>query len=87
MEEKNYTKAIALKYSNTGARPIVKATGTGLLAQKIIKEATEKNIPVYEDEELIKYLNKENFLESMDEEIMPAVIGIMEFLNNIEEKC
>ena len=71
-------KAVALLYDRkkSGA-PIVKASGQGELAQKILEVAQEAGIPIQEDPDLVEILGKVPIGDEIPVELYQAVPEIL----------
>jgi len=70
------SKAVALRYEESDAAPIVVASGLGYMAQKIVEVATENNIPVYEDTSLATVLSQFQLGREIPEELYQAIVEI-----------
>jgi len=70
------SKAVALRYEDSDAAPIVVASGLGYMAQKIVEVATENNIPVYEDTSLATVLSQFQLGQEIPEELYQAIVEI-----------
>ncbi len=82
MEEKK--KAVALRYDpEKDNAPVLLAKGYGELAERIIKIAREKNIPVVEDKELISALIRVEVFEEIPPELYRAVAKVLIFIKTL----
>lgn len=61
--------AIALRYANGDAAPVVVAKGRGLLAEEIIRRARDAGVFVHESRELVSLLMQVD----LDQHIPPAL--------------
>ncbi|HGE71817.1 TPA: EscU/YscU/HrcU family type III secretion system export apparatus switch protein [Candidatus Poribacteria bacterium] len=81
-------KAVALKYDKQlNSAPVVKAKGTGEIADKIIKIAKENGIPIKEDTDLADLLMQIDLNEEIPPELYKVVAEIFAFvyrLNNLK---
>ncbi|MDH5425509.1 MAG: EscU/YscU/HrcU family type III secretion system export apparatus switch protein [Gammaproteobacteria bacterium] len=77
--------AIALEYDEEKA-PVVKAKGTGELAQRIIDIAEQNNIHLQEDKELIQILAELNLGDEIPEQLYKAVAEVIAFAYIIKGK-
>ncbi|WP_164930594.1 EscU/YscU/HrcU family type III secretion system export apparatus switch protein [Aquifex aeolicus] len=74
-------KAVALKYNPEEDRaPVIVAKGRGEVAEKIIKIAKEKGIPITEDENLVEALIKIDLYEEIPPELYEAVAKVIAFV-------
>jgi len=77
----NKRQAIALKWNpKIDATPNVSATGTGALADEIIRLAKEHNIPIREDRDLVQILSLLDIGEAIPAEIHTAIAEILAFI-------
>lgn len=82
MEERK--KAVALRYDpEKDNAPVVLAKGYGELAERIIKIAKERNIPVVEDKDLISALIKVEVFEEIPPELYRAVAKVLVFIKTL----
>ena len=78
--------AIALEYDpNTSDAPKVVATGTGVLADKIIEEANKAKVPVHKDTKLASTLSKLEIGDMIPPELYEAVAEILVFVDAMEK--
>ncbi len=82
MEERK--KAVALRYEpEKDKAPVVLAKGYGELAERIIKIAKERNIPVVEDKDLISALIRVEVFEEIPPELYQAVAKVLVFIKTL----
>jgi flagellar biosynthesis protein len=82
MEERK--KAVALRYNpEKDNAPVVLAKGYGELAERIIKIAKERNIPVVEDKDLISALIRVEVFEEIPPELYRAVAKVLVFIKTL----
>lgn len=81
-------RAVALKYNaKKDQAPVVVASGTGYMAEKIMETAMEAGVPVYEDDSLAVLLGQLKLGASIPEELYQAIVEIyLYFLNYIPEE-
>lgn len=81
-------RAVALKYNSEKDRaPIVVASGSGYMAEKITETAVEAGVPVYEDDSLSALLGQLKLGAAIPEELYQAVVEIyVYFLNGMQEE-
>lgn len=86
-EKKNPNRtAIALEYNpNESEAPKVIATGKGLLADKIIEQAKEADVPVHKDSKLAGTLSKLEIGDMIPPELYEAVAEILVFVDAMEK--
>ncbi len=61
------------------------ATGRGKVAERIIEEAKENDVPVHEDEKLANTLSKLDIGEYIPPELYEVVAEILVFVDNMEK--
>lgn len=87
MSEQKKQKAVALKYDQTTATaPKVIAKGEGVTAKKIIEIATQNDIPLKKDEDLIELLSKVELDREIPAEMYKAVAEVFAFLYRVTKK-
>lgn len=78
-------KAAALKYENGYEAPIVSAAGIGKIAENIIKNAEESNVPVVYDEELASLLTNVDVGDSIPFELYEAVAKVIAYVMDVDK--
>ena len=78
-------KAVALFYDGHNA-PAVTAAGSGELAEQIIALAREHNIPLFENEELLKLLVSIGVGEEIPETLYLCIAQVIAFAYKIQGK-
>jgi len=74
-------QAIALNWNpHIDAVPSVSATGSGTLADEIIRIAKENNIPIREDRDLVQILSLLDIGEAIPAEVHTAIAEILAFI-------
>jgi flagellar biosynthesis protein len=77
-------KAVALRYDpEKDNAPVVLAKGYGELAERIIKIAKERNIPVVEDKDLVSALIRVEVFEEIPPELYRAVAKVLVFIKTL----
>ncbi len=77
----HHRQAIALNWNPmTEAVPKVSATGSGALADEIIRIAKENDIPIREDRDLVQILSLLDIGEAIPAEIHTAIAEILAFI-------
>lgn len=81
-------EAVALTYDpvNQGA-PRISAKGKGLVAENILVNAKEHDIPVQEDPALVELLGKLNINEGIPEELYQAVAEVFVFIYRADQEA
>ncbi len=87
MEEKREKKktAVALSYQPGEIAPKVVASGTGLVAEKIIATAKEADVPVHEDSKLAETLSNLEIGEMIPPELYEVVAEVLVFVDRMEK--
>lgn len=84
MNKYNMQKAVALEYDQEKDRaPKVTAKGTGKTAKNIIKIATQNDIPIKKDEDLVNMLSEIELNKEIPVELYQAVSEIFSFIYGI----
>ncbi|EGL82320.1 type III secretion exporter [Caldalkalibacillus thermarum TA2.A1] len=87
-ENKPPKKAVALHYDpEQHAAPVVKAKGTGPVAERIIELAKQHDIPIYEDPSLVELLSKIELNEQIPEELYTVIAEILAMIYELEQKA
>ena len=86
-EEKNkkVKTAVALEYDPSDDAPRVIASGTGVLAEKIIEKAKESNVPIHEDDKIAQTLSKLEIGEMIPPELYEVVAEILIFVDSMDK--
>lgn len=79
-------KAVALKYAKDMKAPEVVAKGKGFIAQNIIEKATESNVTLYENKELVEELEKIDIGFDIPPYLYEVVAQVLLFVNEIDKK-
>lgn len=78
-------RAAALKYDPAkGDAPIVTACGSGFVAERIIEQAAEHNVPVVEDAAVADILSKFSVGDAISPKLYEAVAQILVFVASID---
>ncbi len=80
---KNTKRAVALKYDvNKNNAPVVIASGSGYVANKVVEIAEESGVPVYKDDSLAVMLSQLDIGGEIPEELFNSIVDIyIYFLN------
>lgn len=86
MKEKNKkpAQAIALEFDPEYDAPKVIASGKGALAEKIIAEAKNNNVPVHKDTKLADTLSKLEIGDTIPPELYEVVAEILVFVDQMD---
>lgn len=86
-QEKHLRKeAVALTYNKFGQdTPRVIAKGKGLVAENILGQAKEHQIPIQEDPSLVELLGKLEINEQIPDELYQAVAEIFAFIYRTDQ--
>lgn len=84
-EEKKRKQAIAIQYNPDEVAPKILASGTGVIADKIIEKAKSSDVPLYEDNKLANTLSKLDIGEYIPPELYSIVAEILVFVDNLDK--
>lgn len=84
-EEKKRKQAIAIQYNPDEVAPKILASGTGIIADKIIEKAKSSDVPLYEDNKLANTLSKLDIGEYIPPELYSIVEEILVFVDNLDK--
>ena len=84
-EEQKRKQAIALSYEAGDEAPKIVASGTGLLAEKIIEKAKESEVEIYEDSKLADTLSRLDIGEYIPPELYGVVAEILVFVDHLDK--
>lgn len=84
-EEKERKQAIAIQYNPDEVAPKILASGTGIIADKIIEKAKSSDVPLYEDNKLANTLSKLDIGEYIPPELYSIVAEILVFVDNLDK--
>lgn len=84
-EEKKRKQAIAIQYNPDEVAPKILASGTGIIADKIIEKAKSSDVPLYEDNKLANTLSKLDIGEYIPPELYIIVAEILVFVDNLDK--
>lgn len=77
--------AIALQYDPNDAAPKILATGKGHIAEKIIEEANNNDVPLYKDNKLADTLSKLEVGDAIPPELYEVVAQILVFVDGMDK--
>lgn len=80
-------KAVALSYDEeSNSAPVIVASGSGYLAQRIVETARSNGIPVYEDNSLATVLSQMELGSEIPEQLYQAIVDIYVYFLNFGAK-
>lgn len=86
MEDKNTRKqAVALEYDPEDQAPRVIAMGRGALAERIMEQAKQSNIPIHRDDKLADTLSKLQIGDMIPPELYEVVAEILVFVDSMDK--
>ena len=88
MKEKNKNipkQAVALEYDPDDQAPKVIAMGRGALAERIIEQAKQSDIPVHRDDKLADTLSKLQIGDMIPPELYEVVAEILVFVDSMDK--
>ena len=88
MEGKNENipkQAVALEYDPDDQAPKVIAMGRGALAERIIEQAKQSDIPVHRDDKLADTLSKLQIGDMIPPELYEVVAEILVFVDSMDK--
>lgn len=68
--------AVSLKYEDGKSAPIITASGSGFIAEKMIEIANKNSIPVYEDDSLVTILRQLEISQEIPSELYQTIVDI-----------
>ncbi len=81
-------QAVALSYHpNLDSAPRVLAKGKGYVADELIKQALEHNIPIQEDPSLVSLLSQLEINEAIPEQLYEVVAEIFAFIYRVDKNA
>lgn len=84
-EKKKVKQAIALEYDPADNAPRVIAMGRGALAEKIIEQAKQAEVPVHRDDKLAETLSKLQIGDMIPPELYEVVAEILIFVDGMDK--
>ncbi|WP_113674781.1 EscU/YscU/HrcU family type III secretion system export apparatus switch protein [Vallitalea guaymasensis] len=85
MDRRKIKKVAALKYDINETAPTVIAKGKGIVADKILEKADEKELPIYKDEKLVESLTKLDIGDMIPPELYQIVAEILVFVSDLDD--
>ncbi|MCM1183163.1 MAG: EscU/YscU/HrcU family type III secretion system export apparatus switch protein [Roseburia sp.] len=84
-EKKKVKQAVALEYDPADNAPRVVAMGRGALAEKIIEQAKQAEVPVHRDDKLAETLSKLQIGDMIPPELYEVVAEILIFVDGMDK--
>lgn len=78
-------QAVALEYDPADSAPKVIAMGRGVLADKIIEQAKQADVPIHKDDKLANTLSKLQIGEMIPPELYEVVAEILMFVDSMDK--
>jgi len=78
-------KAVAINYNPDEIAPKILAKGAGVIASKILENATDSDIPIQKDEALIDELTKLDIGEHIPPDLYEVVAQILVFISDLDK--
>ncbi|NLL71056.1 MAG: hypothetical protein GX238_07990 [Epulopiscium sp.] len=82
--KKQIKKAAALQYTPDQTAPQIIARGKGVVAENILTKASEHEIPIYEDSNLVESLMHLDLGQDIPPELYEIVAEILIFLQDLD---
>ncbi|MEB3298250.1 MAG: EscU/YscU/HrcU family type III secretion system export apparatus switch protein [Candidatus Sericytochromatia bacterium] len=81
-------QAVALRYDpERDAAPVVVATGTGALAERIIEAAKSAGVPIHQDLQLVAALSRLDLGESIPAALYPVIAELLVMVQRAGERA
>lgn len=84
-KNKKVKQAVALEYDPADSAPKVIAIGRGALADKIIDQAKQADVPIHKDDKLANTLSKLQIGEMIPPELYEVVAEILMFVDSMDK--
>lgn len=84
-QDKN-KKAVAVKYEFEDLAPRVKASGRGIIAERILEVAKNNNIPIVEDPALVEVLSRLELDSLIPPELYQVVAEILAYVYRLDRE-
>lgn len=84
-KNKKVKQAVALEYNPEDNAPRVIAMGRGALAEKIIEQAKQADVPVHRDDKLADTLSKLQIGDMIPPELYEVVAEILMFVDSMDK--
>ena len=83
--EKKIQQAVALEYDPEDSAPKVLAIGKGALAERIIEQAKQSDVPIHKDDKLADTLSKLKIGDMIPPELYEVVAEILVFVDSMDK--
>lgn len=83
--EENRKQAVAISYEPGDEAPRILAAGKGALAERIIEQAKEHAVPLYEDSKLASTLGRLDIGDTIPPELYEVVAEILLFVDDMDK--
>ena len=83
--DKKVKQAVALEYDPADNAPKVIAMGRGALADKIIEQAKQSDVPIHRDDKLAETLSKLQIGDMIPPELYNVVAEILVFVDDMDK--
>ncbi len=78
-------RAVALKYDpNKNNAPVVIASGSGYIANKVVEIAEDNGVPIYKDDSLSILLSQLDIGSEIPDELFQAIVDIYVYFLNFK---
>ena len=84
-KNKKVKQAVALEYDPADSAPRVIAMGRGALAEKIIAQAKQADVPVHRDDKLAETLSQLQIGDMIPPELYEVVAEILLFVDSMDK--
>ncbi|MDE7477357.1 MAG: EscU/YscU/HrcU family type III secretion system export apparatus switch protein [Lachnospiraceae bacterium] len=84
-KNKKVKQAVALEYDPSDSAPKVVAIGRGAVAERIIEQAKQSDVPVHKDDKLANTLSKLQIGEMIPPELYEVVAEILMFVDSMDK--
>ena len=78
-------KAVALQYNKDEHAPKVVAKGAGIIAEKILEEAKDTDVVVYQDAKLVEELTGMDLGQHIPPELYEVVAQVLIFISDLDQ--
>ena len=80
-------KAVALHYNLDEDAPKVAAKGAGVIAERILEEAKNADVAVYQDAELVNELTRMDLGQHIPPELYEVVAQVLVFISDLDQSA
>lgn len=84
-KDKKVKQAVALEYDPADSAPKVIAMGRGAVADRIIEQAKQSDVPIHKDEKLADTLSKLRIGDMIPPELYEVVAEILVFVDGMDK--